>query len=50
MDVMPDSDTVNVVINVPMDNKKNAFFGVPFEPIISSKLRHFCGVFSKKSQ
>ena len=26
--------TVNVAINVPVDNKKNAFFGVPFEGII----------------
>ena len=26
--------TVNVAINVPVDNKKNAFFGVPFEVII----------------
>ena len=26
--------TVNVAINVPVDNKKNAFFGVPFEVVI----------------
>ena len=26
--------TVNVAINVPVDNKKNVFFGVPFEVVI----------------
>ena len=29
-----DKATVNVAIIVPVDNKKNAFFGVPFEIII----------------
>ena len=27
--------TVNVAINVPVDNKKNVFFGVSFEVVIS---------------
>ena len=31
-----DPSIVNVAINVPVDNKKNAFFGVPFEGIIGA--------------
>ena len=34
--------TVNVAINVPVDNKKNAFFGVPFEGIIWHNFSLFC--------
>ena len=37
-----DGGTVNVAINVPVDNKKNAFFGVPFEGIIWHKFSLFC--------
>ena len=35
-------DTVNVAINVPVDNKKNAFFGVPFEGSIWDNFSLFC--------
>ena len=36
------ASTVNVAINVPVDNKKNAFFGVPFEGIIWHNFSLFC--------
>ena len=35
-------NTVNVAINVSVDNKKNAFFGVPFEGIIWHNFSLFC--------
>ena len=34
--------TVNVAINVPVDNKKNVFFGLPFEVVIWDNFAFFC--------
>ena len=36
------ASTVNVAINVPVDNKKNAFFEGPFEVIIWDNQSLFC--------